>query len=73
MSDATTSPQGTDLLYGFDAIGAHLGVSSRQAKHRAAVGDLPTFKLGRHVCARRSTLDAWLTECEAKAAAERRA
>lgn len=47
---------GADLLYGMEAIGAHIGLTARQVEHLAAQGELPTFKLGRIVCARRSTL-----------------
>ena len=56
-----------DLLYGLDAIAGHLGMTPRQAKHRALTKLIPTFKIERTVCARRSSLDAWLSEQEAKA------
>lgn len=56
-----------DLLTGFKAIGEYLGWSYRQAQYRSSIGDLPTFKLGHHVCARRSTLREWAEKVEAKA------
>ena len=56
-----------DLLYGIDAIARHLGITPRQTKHRCATTDLPTFRMGRNVCARRSSLDRWLAEREAAA------
>ncbi|MDB5596243.1 MAG: hypothetical protein JWM36_3204 [Hyphomicrobiales bacterium] len=57
----------SDLLSGYEEIGAYLGWTTRQAKHRAATGGLPTFKIGNIVCARRSSLDAWIAEREAEA------
>lgn len=54
MSDA----QESDLLYGLEAIGKELGLGARQVQHLHDKGDLPTFKMGRTVCARRSTLAA---------------
>lgn len=59
MSDATE----TDLLYGLGAIGKHLGLTARQVEHLVEKG-LPTFKLGRTVCARRSALARHFAEQE---------
>lgn len=61
-----SEPQ-SDLLYGVPAIAAHLGVSARQARHLGETGAIPTFKLpgNKIICARRSTLNAWLAEREA--------
>lgn len=50
-----------DVLYGYEEIGAFLRLTARQAKHRARESGLPTFKLGRIVCARKVALNAWLT------------
>ena len=61
---------GPDLLYGMPAIAEFIGLSTAQAKHLARGHLLPTFKLGKRVCARRSTLTAWLAECESGASAE---
>ena len=56
--DDTHSPPATDLLTGLEEIAAYCGWTVRQTKHRAAAGELPTFRLGsgRTVFARRSTL-----------------
>ena len=62
-----------DMLHGTDAIAGHLGMTARQLRHRAGAGELPTFKLGRIVCATRSGLNAWLAKQEAKALAARAA
>lgn len=53
-----------DLCYGADAIAAHLGIEPRQVYHLHENERLPTFKVGRKVCARRSALDAWLVRQE---------
>ncbi len=53
-----------DLLYGAAAIGEYLGISERQARHRVDTGEIPTFRIGKTICSRRSTLDAWLAEQE---------
>ena len=55
MSD-TRDDTSSDLLTGCDAIAKHLRWTVRQVKHRAASGELPVFRIGRTVCARRSTL-----------------
>lgn len=51
-----------DLLYGVPAIAEFLGLRVRQVRHLVEMGKLPTFKMGTTVCARRSTLKAWLEE-----------
>jgi excisionase family DNA binding protein len=53
-----------DLLIGANAIADTLGITRRQAYKLIYAGDLPTFKLGGSVAARRSTLNAWLTGLE---------
>jgi hypothetical protein len=60
-----------DLLYGAKAIAGFLGLPRRAAEHRIDAGLIPTFKMGGTICARRSTLNAWLAEAEARAQAER--
>lgn len=62
-----TASSDPDLLYGVPAIAASLGVSARQVRHLVATGTIPTFKVLKLVCARRSTLITWLAEQEAKA------
>lgn len=57
----------SDLLYGAKAIASFLRIRPRQAYHLLAQGTFPAFKVGGKVCARRSSLTAWLADCEAKA------
>lgn len=57
-----------DLLYGVPAIAVFLNVRPRQAYHLIERARLPAFRLAGKVCARRSTLSAWLAECEQQAA-----
>ena len=46
----------TDLLYGVKAIATHLQMTEKQVYHLHDQANLPTFKIGGKVCARRSTL-----------------
>lgn len=55
----------SDLLSGLEAIAGFLNVPRRRAKHWHEKGLLPTFKIIDIVCARRSSLAAWLAEREA--------
>ena len=66
MSDATGGA-GTDLLYGVPAIAAHLEMTQPQVYHLHNKGELPTFKIGGKVCARRSTLAKHFAAQEAAA------
>jgi hypothetical protein len=66
MSDAMIA-HGGDLLHGVAAIAAHLNVTRKQVYHMHDRGQLPTFKIGRTVCARRSTLARTFAEQEAAA------
>ena len=60
-----------DLLYGVKAIAAFLGLTDKQAEHRIAAGDIPTFRLGGKkggtICARRTTLRSHLATLERQA------
>lgn len=58
-----------DLLYGASAIANYLNVSRAIVYHMVADATIPTFKLGKTVCARMATLDKWLADQEARAAA----
>ncbi|WP_454917297.1 helix-turn-helix transcriptional regulator [Xanthobacter sediminis] len=62
------SPENQDLLYGVPAIAEFLNLKPAAVYHLAAKGTLPTFKIGAKVCARRSTLTAWLADQEAASA-----
>ena len=53
------------LLYGAPAIAAYLGIRVRQARHQIDQGRIPHFQMGKIICARPSTLDAWLESLEA--------
>ena len=61
MSSFETS----DILHGYKEVGAFLRMTPKQIEHRVRAGEVPHFKLGRTVCARRSTLNAWLADQEA--------
>ena len=58
-----------DMLYGTRAIADHLGIRPRQALHMVETGRLPHFRVGKIICARRSTLMAWLAKVERDAPA----
>ena len=60
-----------DLLTGLQAIADHLGWTKRQTQHRADAGELPTFNIGRTVCALRSELDAHMQGLHAEAERQR--
>ena len=53
-----------DLLRGATAIGRELGWSRRQIFHAHERGLLPTFAVGRAICARRSSLREHFTALE---------
>ena len=63
------SPLAADILQGASAIAAWTGFKTRTVYHLAATGALPTFKVGDLVCARKSTLDAWIAVQEQQARA----
>lgn len=56
-----------DLLYGVPAIAAYLGMTAAQVYHLTK--ELPTFKIGAKVCARKSAIDDWL-DAQARQAVE---
>lgn len=60
-------PDGADLLHGAVEIADFLGLNKRKAEYWIASTDVPVFKIGRAICARRSTLNQWLADQEAKA------
>lgn len=49
-----------DLLYGAPAIARFMGLSDRQVYHLSDFGGLPTFRVGRKVCASKGDVNAWL-------------
>lgn len=64
----TLDPNASDLLHGVSAIAGHLSMSRKQVYHLHDRGQIPTFKIGRTVCARRSTLAKHFAAQEAAAA-----
>jgi len=62
-----------DLLYGARPIAEHLGITERQARYLIDQGTLPAWKEGKMICARRSSLNAWMDQREAAAALTRAA
>jgi excisionase family DNA binding protein len=57
-----------DLLYGARPIAEHLGITERQARYLIDQGTLPSWKEGKTICARRSSLNDWMDRREAAAA-----
>ena len=64
MTDTTKSTP--DLLYGVPRIAEYLGLTPAAVYHLAAQKRIPTFRMGKTVCARRSTLAARIAELEAE-------
>ena len=59
--------EGADLLYGVPAIATFLRMSEPAVYHLSRRADWPGFKIGGKVCARRSAIDQWISDMEAKA------
>lgn len=64
MTDSSANTRPADLLYGASAIADYLGVTKRAAYHILAKNRIPSFKMGRTVCAKRSSIDAALAKVE---------
>ena len=62
----TDTAPASDLLYGASAIAEYLGVKPRAAYHLIETKRIPFFKIGKTLCARRSTLAARIAELEAE-------
>ena len=54
-----------DLLHGLQAIADETGLSYDQTHHAVRRGDIPTFRMGRIVCARRSAIAKHFAALEA--------
>jgi excisionase family DNA binding protein len=54
----------TDILKGSKAIAEWLGISERTIRFQVSNGRLPYFRVGQAICARKSTLNAWIAEQE---------
>ncbi|MBB6013509.1 excisionase family DNA binding protein [Aquamicrobium lusatiense] len=68
MEASNDNSLAADLLRGAEAIADYLGFPRRAVYHSVAKGHLPHFKIGETICARRSTLTAWIAQQEKKAA-----
>lgn len=67
-----TSPEenlAADILRGANQIAEYLGFPRRTVYHAVAKGHLPAFRIGDILCARRSTLTAWISQQEQQARA----
>lgn len=60
-------PLADDLLLGADAIANFLGFTRRQVYDLTARRIIPSFKIGKTVAARKSTLRSWIEELERRA------
>lgn len=56
-----------DLIMGAAGIADYLGVKRAQVYRLVYAGELPTFKLGKVVAARKTALSAWLDGKEVSA------
>lgn len=54
----------TELLVGHKAIALFLGLSPRQVSWHDEQGRLPTFRVGKSVCARKVKLLEWIEQQE---------
>jgi len=66
-SDMEQIKEGGDLLYGVASIAEHLGITERRALYLKEKGAIPTFRIDKTICARRSTLTAWPADMERRA------
>jgi hypothetical protein len=67
MSETSELEFSKDLLHGDDEIAAFLWGSREQRRkvyHLAATSNLPIFKLGSMICARKSVLLKWIEDQE---------
>ena len=56
MTTDTMTPPTADLLYGVPSIAEFLGITPAAVYHLAAKKRIPTFKVGKTVCARRARI-----------------
>jgi excisionase family DNA binding protein len=62
-------PIAHDMLRGADKIAEYLGMERRQIYHLSEKTRLPVFKIGATLCARKSTLMAWIVAQEQRVSA----
>ncbi len=60
-----------DMLVGAEAMSDFIGISRRQVYAWVLSGNLPTFRVGNLICARRSTLLKWISTQEGQSPGER--
>lgn len=63
VNDLATHPA-DDLIFGAAGIARYLGRDRDQIYYAIRNGQLPVFKLGGQVCARKSTLLTWIERAE---------
>ncbi|PDT24455.1 DNA-binding protein [Rhizobium hidalgonense] len=61
-----------EVLTGHKAIARFLGLTPRQVSWHDEQGNMPTFRIGRTVCARKTKLLQWLDELEEQAKAKKK-
>jgi hypothetical protein len=54
----TDTVESSGLLYGTEKIASFLNIARKAAEHLVVKKKIPTFRMGRTVCARQSTLIA---------------
>ena len=52
----------TDLLYGVAQIACYLGLAEGRARYLCESGSVPTFKMGRIICSRKTAIEASLPD-----------
>lgn len=63
----TTESSGEPLiLYGAAEIAAFLGLPLKVTQHRIDRGQIPTFRLGRKICARPAKLREWIASLDGR-------
>lgn len=68
VASSLSEPDTADILWRVKRIAAFLDLPEKAAQHRIDKGEIPTFRMGGTICARRSTLLAWIAAQEARSA-----
>jgi len=63
----STAPLADDMLNGARPIAEFIGTNERRVYHLAETKQIPVFRLGGRLTARKSTLRAWIERQEAQA------
>lgn len=68
MNNETTSPSRPEVLEGAKAIAAFMGFQNPRSIYSAVeANNLPVFRVGKKICARRAVLHAFMVKQESKA------